>query len=108
VTEHRQAVRQIGHHPQQLVGRLVATTDPDADTASVLAEYARHIGAHWTFATGSAAALVAFWKPFQVDLATAENVNDGHRARRPRRAVEKAAILPRARHYFAVSFTRDG
>jgi len=49
------------------------TTDPDADTASVLAEYARHIGAHWTFATGSAAALVAFWKPFQVDLATGDS-----------------------------------
>jgi cytochrome oxidase Cu insertion factor (SCO1/SenC/PrrC family) len=49
------------------------TTDPEADTASVLAEYARHIGAHWTFATGSAAALVAFWKPFQVDLATGDS-----------------------------------
>jgi cytochrome oxidase Cu insertion factor (SCO1/SenC/PrrC family) len=49
------------------------TTDPEADTAPVLAEYARHIGAHWTFATGSAAALVAFWKPFQVDLATGDS-----------------------------------
>jgi cytochrome oxidase Cu insertion factor (SCO1/SenC/PrrC family) len=49
------------------------TTDPEADTASVLAEYARRIGAHWTFATGSAAALVSFWKPFQVDLATGDS-----------------------------------
>jgi thiol-disulfide isomerase/thioredoxin len=38
----------------------------------VLASYARTIGASWTFATGSADALTAFWKPFDVALATGD------------------------------------
>ena len=49
------------------------TTDPGTDTKAVLAEYARGIGATWTFATGSAADLTAFWKPFGVELATGDS-----------------------------------
>lgn len=49
------------------------TTDPETDTPSALAQYARRIGAAWTFATGSSDALTAFWKPFQVDLATGDS-----------------------------------
>ncbi|HSP09473.1 MAG TPA: redoxin family protein [Candidatus Dormibacteraeota bacterium] len=48
------------------------TTDPGTDTSSVLADYARGIGALWTFATGSADALTSFWKPFGVALATGD------------------------------------
>jgi cytochrome oxidase Cu insertion factor (SCO1/SenC/PrrC family) len=50
------------------------TTDPTTDTSVVLSEYGSRIGAGWTFATGSADTLAAFWKPFGVDLAT----GDGH------------------------------
>jgi cytochrome oxidase Cu insertion factor (SCO1/SenC/PrrC family)/peroxiredoxin len=48
------------------------TTDSATDTPTVLASYARTIGASWTFATGSADALTAFWKPFDVALATGD------------------------------------
>src|SRR5206468_3892280 len=37
------------------------------------AAYAQSIGAGWTFATGSADALTAFWKPFGVELATGDS-----------------------------------
>ena len=53
--------------PQVLL--VEVTTDPATDTPSVLASYARQIGASWTFATGSSDALTAFWKPFGVELA---------------------------------------
>jgi cytochrome oxidase Cu insertion factor (SCO1/SenC/PrrC family) len=49
------------------------TTDPTTDRPAVLAEYGSRIGAGWTFATGSAEALGAFWKPFGVDLATGDS-----------------------------------
>ncbi len=49
------------------------TTDPRVDTPAALADYGRRIGAGWTFATGSAAALAAFWKPFGVDLASGDS-----------------------------------
>jgi len=49
------------------------TTDPTTDTTSVLASYARSIGAQWTFATGSVNALTAFWKPFGVELASGDS-----------------------------------
>jgi len=49
------------------------TTDPATDTPSTLAAYGVRIGAPWTFATGSAAALAAFWKPFGVVLATGDS-----------------------------------
>ena len=49
------------------------TTDPATDTPSALATYAKNLGASWTFATGSADALTAFWKTFQVELATGDS-----------------------------------
>jgi cytochrome oxidase Cu insertion factor (SCO1/SenC/PrrC family) len=49
------------------------TTDPGTDTPDVLKQYGLGIGAAWTFATGSAAALAAFWKPFGVELATGDS-----------------------------------
>ncbi|HSS92773.1 MAG TPA: redoxin family protein [Candidatus Dormibacteraeota bacterium] len=58
--------------PQDVVLAEV-TTDPATDTSSALATYARTIGASWTFATGTAGALTAFWKPFGVELATGDS-----------------------------------
>jgi len=49
------------------------TTDPGTDTPAVLSTYAKGITANWTFATGSADALTAFWKPFGVELATGDS-----------------------------------
>jgi cytochrome oxidase Cu insertion factor (SCO1/SenC/PrrC family) len=49
------------------------TTDPSTDTPAVLDTYRRTIGAGWTFATASAAALASFWKPFGVQLATGDS-----------------------------------
>jgi cytochrome oxidase Cu insertion factor (SCO1/SenC/PrrC family) len=49
------------------------TTDPMVDTPAVLAGYSRRIGAGWTFATGTPAALTAFWKPFGVQLASGDS-----------------------------------
>ncbi|MDQ6878541.1 MAG: redoxin domain-containing protein [Candidatus Dormibacteraeota bacterium] len=49
------------------------TTDPATDTPAVLDAYGRRIGAGWTFATGSAAALAAFWKPFGVNLSSGDS-----------------------------------
>ena len=48
------------------------TTDPSVDTPPVLSKYAKAIGAHWTFATGTADQVARFWKPFAVDLATGD------------------------------------
>ncbi len=48
------------------------TTDSVTDTPTALANYARSIGASWTFATGSADALTAFWKSFDVALASGD------------------------------------
>ena len=48
------------------------TTDSVTDTPTALANYARTIGASWTFATGSADALTAFWKSFDVALASGD------------------------------------
>jgi cytochrome oxidase Cu insertion factor (SCO1/SenC/PrrC family) len=49
------------------------TTDPATDLPWVLADYAKSIGAQWTFATGTVDALTAFWKPFGVALATGDS-----------------------------------
>jgi cytochrome oxidase Cu insertion factor (SCO1/SenC/PrrC family) len=49
------------------------TTDPATDTPSALDAYGRRIGAGWTFATGSSAALASFWKPFGVELASGDS-----------------------------------
>jgi cytochrome oxidase Cu insertion factor (SCO1/SenC/PrrC family) len=48
------------------------TTDSATDTPTALANYARTIGASWTFATGSEDALMAFWKSFDVALASGD------------------------------------
>ncbi len=54
--------------------RLVEVTiDPATDTPTVLDDYAHRIGASWTFATGPADALTAFWKPFGVELASGDS-----------------------------------
>jgi cytochrome c biogenesis protein CcmG, thiol:disulfide interchange protein DsbE len=49
-----------------------ATTDPWEDPPDVLRRYAGSIGASWTFLTGDVAALADFWKPFDVELSTAD------------------------------------
>jgi cytochrome oxidase Cu insertion factor (SCO1/SenC/PrrC family) len=49
------------------------TTDPATDTPVALTSYSHQIGATWTFATGSADALTAFWKPFGVELAAGDS-----------------------------------
>lgn len=49
------------------------TTDPATDSPAVLDDYGRRIGAGWTFATGSADALTAFWKPFGVELSSGDS-----------------------------------
>ena len=49
------------------------TTDPATDTPAVIADYGQRIGAAWTFATGSADELTAFWKPFGVELASGDS-----------------------------------
>jgi cytochrome oxidase Cu insertion factor (SCO1/SenC/PrrC family) len=75
---------EIAKHMPARVKLAEVTTDPRTDTTSVLADYARGIGAGWTFATGSADALTAFWKPFGVELATGDThtstlaLVDGH------------------------------
>ena len=75
---------EIARHMPPGVKLAEVTTDPGTDTPSVLATYARGIGAGWTFATGSADALTSFWKPFGVALATGDThtstlaLVDGH------------------------------
>ncbi|HUY74640.1 MAG TPA: redoxin family protein [Candidatus Dormibacteraeota bacterium] len=75
---------EIAKHMPPGVKLAEVTTDPGTDTTSVLANYARGIGAGWTFATGSAAALTSFWRPFGVALATGDThtstlaLVDGH------------------------------
>lgn len=63
---------QIQQHLPPGVTLAEVTTDPASDTPAVLTDYARRIGATWEFATGSADAVTAFWKPFGVQLATGD------------------------------------
>jgi cytochrome oxidase Cu insertion factor (SCO1/SenC/PrrC family)/thiol-disulfide isomerase/thioredoxin len=51
---------------------IEATTDPGHDSADVLRAYAGKVGASWTFLTGDAPAMTSFWKPFDVQLSTAD------------------------------------
>jgi cytochrome oxidase Cu insertion factor (SCO1/SenC/PrrC family) len=64
---------------RQKVGEKVriieVTTDPVADTPAVLDEYAKRVGADWTFATGSPNQVADFWAPFGVTL-SAGDVHD--------------------------------
>lgn len=63
---------QIEQHMPPGVVLAEVTTDPGTDSSKVLGEYARKIGAPWTFATGSVDAVKSFWKPFGVELATGD------------------------------------
>ncbi|MBO0744697.1 MAG: SCO family protein, partial [Candidatus Dormibacteraeota bacterium] len=60
------------------------SVNPWADTPAALRAYAGQTGAGWTLATGSPAALTAFWQPFGVQLSQADlasstlTVIDGH------------------------------
>jgi len=64
---------QLQKHLPAGVMLVEVTTDPGVDKPAVLDEYGRRIGASWTFATGSPAALAAFWKPFGVELASGDS-----------------------------------
>ncbi len=64
---------QIQTHLPAGVLLVEVTTDPATDSPAVLDDYGRRIGAGWTFATGSADALTAFWKPFGVELSSGDS-----------------------------------
>jgi cytochrome oxidase Cu insertion factor (SCO1/SenC/PrrC family) len=64
---------QISKHLPANVTLAEVTTDPATDTPATLTDYGHQIGATWTFATGSAEALTAFWKPFEVQLAAGDS-----------------------------------
>ncbi|HVS48243.1 MAG TPA: redoxin family protein [Candidatus Dormibacteraeota bacterium] len=64
---------QISKHLPANVTLAEVTTDPATDTPAALTDYGQQIGASWTFATGSAEALTAFWKPFEVELASGDS-----------------------------------
>ncbi|HLZ94044.1 MAG TPA: redoxin family protein [Candidatus Dormibacteraeota bacterium] len=63
---------QLQRHLPGGVSLVEVTTDPAHDTPSVLRRYAQSIGAGWTFVTGTAGQLAAFWKPFGVSLASGD------------------------------------
>jgi cytochrome oxidase Cu insertion factor (SCO1/SenC/PrrC family) len=64
---------QLQKHLPPGVQLAEVTTDPATDQPAVLDDYDRRIGAGWTFATGSADAVAAFWKPFGVALASGDS-----------------------------------
>jgi cytochrome oxidase Cu insertion factor (SCO1/SenC/PrrC family) len=64
---------QLQRHLPGGVALAEVTTDPETDTAGALRDYARGIGAGWTFATAAHDALAAFWKPFGVELASGDS-----------------------------------
>jgi cytochrome oxidase Cu insertion factor (SCO1/SenC/PrrC family) len=63
---------QLAKLRQATVDLVEVTTDPGTDTPAALSQYARQIGAAWTFATGTPEQLMAFWKPFAVELASGD------------------------------------
>jgi cytochrome c biogenesis protein CcmG, thiol:disulfide interchange protein DsbE len=63
---------QLAKHLAPSVILAEVTTDPAVDTPAALAAYAGAVGAGWTFATGSADALIEFWEPFGVQLASGD------------------------------------
>ncbi|HYS96848.1 MAG TPA: redoxin family protein [Candidatus Dormibacteraeota bacterium] len=63
---------QLAKRAPPTVQLVEVTTDPATDTPAVLSQYAKAVGASWTFATGTSAQLTAFWKPFAVELATGD------------------------------------
>ncbi len=63
---------QLAKRAPPTVQLVEVTTDPVTDTPAALSQYAKAVGAGWTFATGTSAQLTAFWKPFGVELATGD------------------------------------
>ena len=63
---------QLAKRAPPTVQLVEVTTDPATDTPAALSQYAKAVGAGWTFATGTSAQLTAFWKPFGVELATGD------------------------------------
>jgi cytochrome oxidase Cu insertion factor (SCO1/SenC/PrrC family) len=63
---------QLSKQTRGAVTLVEVTTDPNTDTAPALSSYAKQIGADWTFATGTAAQIANFWKPFGVEIATGD------------------------------------
>ena len=63
---------QLQRHLPGGVSLVEVTTDPAHDTPAVLQQYAQSIGAAWTFATGSADQVAAFWRPFGVQPASGD------------------------------------
>jgi cytochrome oxidase Cu insertion factor (SCO1/SenC/PrrC family) len=63
---------QLARHLPPNAMLLEVTTDPQVDTPYTLASYAKQIGASWTFGTGTFEQLEAFWKPFDVELASGD------------------------------------
>lgn len=63
---------QLAKHVPPSVALIEVTTDPETDTPSVLASYARQVGAGWTFGTGTSSQITDFWKPFGLTLATGD------------------------------------
>ena len=59
---------QLQKHVDRSVMLVEVTTDPKTDTPEVLANYARNVGASWTFATGTTQQVANFWAPFVVGL----------------------------------------
>jgi cytochrome oxidase Cu insertion factor (SCO1/SenC/PrrC family) len=64
---------QLARHLPPSAMLLEVTTDPNVDTPSTLASYAKQIGAGWTFGTGTSDQLENFWKPFDVELASGDS-----------------------------------
>ena len=55
---------------------LEVTTDPTVDRPPVLADYARAVGADWTFATGVPNDVADFWQHFDLTLSTGDTHQD--------------------------------
>lgn len=63
---------QLSRQMPPTVSLVEVTTDPGVDTPAALTTYAKQVGASWTFATGTPDQLAAFWKQFDVELASGD------------------------------------
>ena len=63
---------QLSRQMPPTVSLVEVTTDPGVDTPAALTAYAKQVGASWTFATGTPDQLAAFWKQFDVALASGD------------------------------------
>ncbi len=66
------ALLQLRQRVGDSVRIVEVTTDPATDQPAVLADYARRVGAGWTFGTGTPSQVAAFWAPFGVTLSSAD------------------------------------